>query len=65
MFQICYSGNLQYSGKVTCLKVATQINSEKQFRFKFNKVAKVAGCKITAYMEKLGACSCHAPVHLK
>ena len=48
MFQICYSGNPGYSGKVTCLKVTTQINSEKQFCSKFNEVAKVAGCKITA-----------------
>ena len=48
MLQICYSGNPQYSVKVTCLKVTTQINSEKQFRSKFNKVVKVAGCKITA-----------------
>ena len=48
MLQICYSGNLNYSKKVACLKVTTQINSEKQFRSKFNKVAKVAGCKITA-----------------
>ena len=48
MLQICYSGNPQYSRKVTCLKVTTQINSEKQFRLKF-KFAKVAGCKITAW----------------
>ena len=48
MLQICYSGNPQYSGKVTCWKVTTQINSEKQFRLKF-KFAKVADCKITAW----------------
>ena len=47
MLQICYSGNPEYSGKVTCWKVTTQINSEKQFRLKF-KFAKVADCKITA-----------------
>ena len=47
MLQICYSGNLQYSRKETCLKITTQINSEKQFHLKFNKVAKVADCKIT------------------
>ena len=29
MLQICYSGNPQYSGKVTCCNVTTQINSEK------------------------------------
>ena len=33
--------------KETCLKVTPQINSEKQFHSKFNKVAKVADCKIT------------------
>ena len=38
----------QYSRKVTWLKVTTQINSEKHFCSKFNKVTKVAGCKITA-----------------
>ena len=36
------------SGKVTCPKVTTQINSEKQFLSKFNKVDKVPGYKITA-----------------
>ena len=46
VLQICYSGNPQYSGKVTCLKVTTHINSDKQFRLKF-KFAKVAYCKIT------------------
>ena len=51
MLQICYSRNPKYSRKVTCLKVTTQINSEKQFRSKFNKVAKVADCKITAESE--------------
>ena len=45
MLQICYSGNPQYSGKVTCLKVTAQINSEKQFRLTF-KFAKVADCKL-------------------
>ena len=47
MLQICYSKNPKYSGKVICLKVTTQINSEKYFRSKF-KFAKVADCKITA-----------------
>ena len=47
MLQIFYSGNPQYSGRVTCLKVTTQINCEKQFRLKF-KFGKVADSKITA-----------------
>ena len=48
MFQICYSGIRDIPEKLTCQKVTSQIISEKQFRSKFKKVAKVAGCKITA-----------------
>ena len=33
-------------------KVTTQINSEKQFRLKFSKVAKVADCKIIIFFFK-------------